>query len=242
MTTGHLAWVFVPTDTTLSELLHFFARMTIPLACFLVVQGYYLSKDIWGYARRLFGFALLAQVPFVLAFYDWFGDDGIFNNLHYFLDYGNVLFTLGVGLLSVITLDKIRHSNTPQKFIYLTLLPILALCATWSDWGMLVIFWVCAIFYRGALGFLAVSIGLFVWSFLLQDATHITPYITTLQTNSLMDYGIFVTVPIMLWYQNNKQNSPTHYRLPRLLFYWYYIGHLVVIGLVSGLIEYTKIS
>lgn len=236
MTVGHLAWAFVPTNTLLSEILHFFGRITIPLACFLVVEGYRLTHDVWGYVRRLFGFGLLAQLPFLLNFYTLFGDDGLLANPAQIITYGNVLFSLGFGLLAIIILDKIHHKNLQQKLIYLILIIPLALLSTWSDWSVFVIFWVGAIFYGGTLGFFLITIGLFGLSFLLQDNLSITPYIITLQTQHLMDYGIFTAIPIMLWYQTNKHRSPTSYRLPRLLFYWYYVLHLLIIGLILNVI------
>lgn len=239
MTIGHLAWAFVPTDTIWSEVLHFFARLTIPLACFLVVVGFELTKDVWGYVQRLFGFGVLAQIPF-MGYVSLSGGIRLFDNPWFILSYGNVLFTLGFGLLTVITLDKLRHAPSLTKPLYLVPILFFGLCALWSDWGVLVLFWVSAIYWGGiygsqALGFLMMSIVLFGVSFLLRDNPNITPYIATLNTKSLMDYGVFLAVPIMLWYERYRHRSPTHYRLPRLLFYWYYVGHLLVIAVMAWL-------
>lgn len=237
MTVGHLAWAFVPTDTLLSELLHFFGRLTIPLACFLVVIGFRLSRNITGYARRLFGFGLLAQLPFAVYIYPLMGDGGLLANPWLIFYYGNVLFTLGFGLLTLIILTHLHQ--TRNYFYGCVCFALLALLSTWSDWGMLVIFWVGAIYYAGAMGFLVMTLLLFGLSFAGQNHPIITQYIAPLNTKNLMDYGVFLSVPIMLWYEQNQHKSPTHYRLPRLLFYWYYVGHLVVISVLVFFIKHT---
>lgn len=235
MTVGHLAWVLVPTETWLSQFLHFFARMTIPLACFLVVEGFRLTRDVWGYVERLFGFGVLAQIPFAMVNYPLFGETGIVANPLQMLGYGNVLFTLGFGLLTVITLDRIGKAPLFYKPLYLMPIALFMALSTWSDWGVLVIFWVMAIYYAGAWGFVAMSALLFFLSFLSQD-NEIFKYVFMLKTQELMDYGVFLTVPIMLWYGKHKANSPKSYRLPRLLFYWYYVGHLLVVAVIYNLV------
>lgn len=239
MTVGHLAWAFVPTETWLSEVLHFFGRLTIPLACFLVVEGYRLTHDVWAYVKRLFGFGVLAQVPFVVSLVPLFGDHGILTNPAYLIFYGNVLFTLGFGLLVLILLDKIR-TQASHEFLYFLSMVACALLAMWSDWGMLVIFWVVAIFYGGAWGYLAMTTGLFVMAFLVKDLP-VLSYVFALKTHTLMDYGLFLATPTMVWYNKHKKNSPKDYRLPRLMFYWYYVGHLAILGLVLGILEYRAL-
>lgn len=224
MTTGHIAWAFVPTDTWLSDGLHFVARITIPLACFLVVIGYQKTKDIYGYMTRLLGFALLAQIPFVMA---QTGIAGIVDTPSILLVYGNVLFSLLFGLLAVTLADG-RHfvrylSVEPRVFGVLLLLWL----SSWSDWSFATVLWVLAIYYRGALGFFVITAGLLVSSLMLPKDS---PFVIA-HADKVMDYGLFLAVPIMFWYNKNA-HIQTSYRLPRLLFYWYYVVHLLVIGLV----------
>lgn len=240
MTIGHLAWAFVPTDTALSEVLHFIGRLTIPLACFLVVLGFELTHDVWAYARRLFAFGVLAQIPYAMFGYPLLGDEGLFANPWHVLAHGNVLFTLGFGLLTLITLNKMQSAKVLAKPSYIVPIVLFALCASWSDWGLLVVFWVVGIYYgkkmgSWAVGFTLMTIFLFLMSFLLQDNPNVPPYIVTLNTQTLMDYGVFLAVPIMIWYERNNCRSPKAYRLPRLMFYWYYVTHLAILGLVLNI-------
>lgn len=235
MTIGHIAWAFVPTDTWLSDGLHFVARTTIPLACFLVVVGYQKTKDIYGYIARLLGFALLAQIPFIMAQIGFtraqIGIGGIIDTPSIVLAYGNVLFSLLFGLLAVMLADG-RHfarylSGEPRVVGVLLLLWL----SSWSDWSFAVVLWVLAIYYRGALGFFVTTVGLFISSLILPKDS---PFIIA-HADKVMDYGLFLAVPIMLWCKQ-KAHIQTLYRLPRLLFYWYYVVHLLVIGILASLI------
>lgn len=225
MTIGHFAWAFVPTETTLSDLLHFFARVTIPLVCFLVVQGFYLSRDLFGYAKRLFVFAFLAQVGFTVA---QTGLWAVIETPQLVITYGNVLFTLGFGLLALMAVHETKQRPIDQKLPFLLAVLFLGVVALWSDWGISVIVWILSIYGFGAMGFLWATLGLFLFAYSLPDELMVLfPNI-----KNPMDFGLFLSVPIMLWYEKNKQNSPKVYRLPRTFFYWYYVGHLWVIGLL----------
>ena len=69
-------------------------RIAFPIFCFLIVEGFLHTRNVWRYARRLFLFSLISEIPFDLAL----------KGSWYFPEKQNVYFTLLIGLLVLIGL------------------------------------------------------------------------------------------------------------------------------------------
>lgn len=71
-------------------------RIAFPIFCFLIVEGYFHTRDVRNYIMRLGAFALLSEIPYDLAFHGCF------------LEFGNqnVFFLLGLGVLTMYAIEK----------------------------------------------------------------------------------------------------------------------------------------
>ena len=84
-------------------------RISFPIFCFLLVEGFLHTKNLKGYFRRLAVFALLSEIPFNLAFCGWWLDP----------EYQNIFFTLLLGLLAMTCLRHFGDRSLPGLLLAL---------------------------------------------------------------------------------------------------------------------------
>ncbi len=87
-------------------------RLAFPIFCFLLVEGFLHTHDIWKYAQRLFLFALISEIPFDIALKTGWYDPGK----------QNVYFTLLIGLLVLIGIRWITDNDS--RNLFLAVIPI----------------------------------------------------------------------------------------------------------------------
>lgn len=84
-----------------------FGRLAFPIFCFMIVEGFFHTRSVKNYAKRLFLFALISEFPFDFA-------------LHHrqpLMTKQNVYFTLLIGLLVIWGVSLARGMIAQQLMI-----------------------------------------------------------------------------------------------------------------------------
>ena len=76
MTIDHIAWCVFPgySAEPLPVILHIIGRLTCPIMCYSIAEGYHYTKDVDKYTKRLFAFAIISHFAYVFmyeGFSDW---------------------------------------------------------------------------------------------------------------------------------------------------------------------------
>ena len=87
-------WVLILRNVYL--VMRMIGRISFPIYCFFIVEGYFYTHDLKKYLQRLAILAVISEVPFDMAF----------SRKIFAPDYNNVFITLAIGLLTIAGIDK----------------------------------------------------------------------------------------------------------------------------------------
>lgn len=207
------------------SLMNLIGRIAFPIFAFQISEGYLHTKNLKKYFLRLFLFALISQIPFML-FYSLYTDGLTLN----------IFFTLFIGLLAIFLYDKITHlsfqsiKNKKIKFFFRYLL------------GFLIVFLlgVLAQIFHFDYGFFGIAIIFLFYLFRNHKLIMVISFILAcilkygidyLDTFNLLYIGwyigltIFTILPIVFICLYNKKQGPK----VKYLLYLFYPVHLLIL-------------
>ena len=129
MLIDHIGYVLFPNMLIFRAI----GRIAFPIFCFLIVEGFFHTRNHANYLIRLSVFALISEIPFDLAFH---------KTLFYW-DAQNVFITLALGLFAIFCLEE--WNNKRIFFIPLALIACIAYFSR-CDYGLGGVLLIC-IFY-----------------------------------------------------------------------------------------------
>ena len=76
MTVDHIAWAVFPgyPAAPLPVVMHLIGRITCPVMCYFIAEGFHYTRDVRKYTARLFIFAVISHFAYIFAsndYVDW---------------------------------------------------------------------------------------------------------------------------------------------------------------------------
>lgn len=228
MTADHIAWAAFPgyPKELLPVVLHIIGRLTCPIMCYFIAEGYHYTKDINKYTFRLFAFAIISHFAYVFAsmeFVDWKS----FIPFYYgsVLNQTSVMWSLAWGLVMLRVADSERIKGSVQKMILILLICLVSFPSDWSCIASLCIL---------AIGTNRGSFKAQMLWMIFYTALYAAVYFFAIdQVYGLIQMAVVLSVPILGLYNGERGKSPRINQFMKWFFYIYYPLHLVLIGWVQ---------
>lgn len=231
MLIDHTAWAFVPLHSVSGQLMHMIGRITMPVMCFFVAEGYFKTRNVKKYALRLFIFSLVSYYPFI-----YFEAGGMPNGFGLFKL--NVGFDLLAGLLALWAWNKL--CNPLLRLLTMGGAFALSILADWSIFGVgfILLFGI----FHGNFKKQAVSFSIWGGAMVLfcifglplaklfTGETLCFPY--QMAAMQLFQSGIFLALPLLRYYSGEQGGR----KYGKWVFYVFYPLHLFVLGAIKGLL------
>ena len=100
----------------LDMVLRFTGRLAFPLFCFLLVEGFFHTRDLRRYVLRLLLLALLSEIPF----------DLMYGGTWFYPVHQNVIWTLLLGILGVHLMETVRKKQKTWLYLLVSALVVAA--------------------------------------------------------------------------------------------------------------------
>ena len=220
MLIDHLWATIIPGNQWMTNI----GRLAFPIFAFLIVEGFTHTSDFKKYAKRLFIFGLISEIPFNL----------IYTGSFIFPFHQNVMFTLLLGLLCINEIDKIKNNRNCKAIIWGTLKILgLLLIGTigFVDYGItgiltIIVFYIFRNFKFAWLGQLISLVLLYIVFFKGQSV--IISIFGFEYFLPLQGLGVLSLIPIWLYNgEKGKKNKLFQYG-----FYAFYPVHMLCIYMI----------
>lgn len=227
MTVDHIAWAMFDgyPSALLPLVMHIIGRLTCPIMCYFIAEGYHYTRNINKYTFRLFAFAFVSHFAYIFASND-FVDFKSFIPFYYgnFLNQTSVMWSLAWGLVMLRIADSKRI-----KSIYKVLLVVLICIITLpSDWSCIAALCIMAVGtnrgdFRKQMSWMIFYVALYslVYFFAID------------KTYGILQMGVVLSIPVIAMYNGKRGKNPKINKFMKWFFYIFYPAHLFAIGLIN---------
>lgn len=220
MVIDHVAWGFVEFYSPLGQFLHVCGRLTIPIMCFFIAEGFRKTSNLKKYIDRMAAFGLLAAIPFYVFFHEEYG---------YRV---NIIFDLLFALLALTVME----SKLKKWQKVLGMIALFGTSMAIGGWPIAPILFVLAFYYGRTFKEQA------KW-FIIIDVTTVAVLVVAISLNSIYHFshynwvwwdkfyqlGFMLALPLLRCYNGEKGKT----FLNRYFFYLFYPIHFIVLALIK---------
>lgn len=218
MLLDHVGMMFIPVSTPLGTACRIIGRLTAPIMCIFLAEGYRYTKSKGKYAVRLFLFALISQPFYAFAHGKTILDADF-----------NMIFTLFLSFVMLWCFE-----NFENTFLKVLAVGIIVYASKYGDWGITAPLWILGFYCFGNDRKKALIYYLSVTAFWLVRAT------INCIDKGFPWYGEYCQLglllfPFMLFSYNGEKGSDG--RFSKWFFYVFYPLHLFVLTIIKNLTQ-----
>lgn len=222
MTIDHLAWLIFPgyPRDWLPLLMHAIGRITCPVMCYFIAEGYHHTRNVERYTWRLFVFAVISHFAYRFASMD-------FVDLRSFLPFQNGSILNQTGVLwpfawGLVMLRVVHSPRISQDWIKVILVILICLITFPSDWSCVAS--LCILAMGTNRGNFRVQMGWMVFYVTIYAAVY---FFAIDRVYGLLQLAVVLAIPILKRYNGQRGSASA---VMKWLFYFYYPLHLGIIG------------
>lgn len=220
MVCDHLAWGFLDFYTLEAQVMHVIGRLTIPIMCFFIAEGYRKTSDLKKYIGRMTIFWIITIVPF----YIFFHEEYVYRQ--------NIILDLLLGLLAITVLER-RFERWKKGMLMAGLVLISVTIGGWPVMPMLyiLIFYYKKEFKEKCKWFCGATLMLQIFLMIaiaLNQKYHFSSY-DWIWYDKLYLLGFMLALPLLKFYNGEKGG----WTKTRYVFYIFYPAHFLVLALLK---------
>ena len=212
------------------EILTCIGRLAYPLFAFMLVEGFFHTRDIKRYAMRMFAFAVVSEVPF----------DLVYAGIPFYPYHQNVLWTFLIALGIMFLMEKIKAKGKLWLTILVDALLVIAGflvgMATMVDYyGIGILMVLVFYFFRGRKWWCFAGQLVCMWYLNVEVLGGYYYDITVLGHHiELVQQSLALLTLIPIWLYRGKQGY--HAKWFKYFCYAFYPGHLLLLYLIGVLL------
>lgn len=231
MTIDHIAWMLFPgyPRAFVPLFMHIIGRITCPVMCYFIAEGYHYTRNVNRYTERLFLFAVISHFAYVFAsmsFVDWKS----FIPCYYgsVLNQTSVMWSLAWGLVLLRVVNSQKIKKNAVKIILVILICLISFPSDWSCVASL-----CVLAFGTNRGKFKTQMLWMIFYVAIYSAVY---FFAIDKVYGLLQMAVVLAIPVIMMYNGQRGKNQRVNAMMKWLFYVYYPLHLFVIGWI----QYTR--